>query len=67
MKKTLLAALLALAGTVQAAKVTSVSVKMSDGSDVTGDVTARCQVKVGDEYDPGQCARDVRALRDAGE
>ncbi len=67
MKKTLLAALLALAGTVQAAKVTSVAVRMSDGSDVTGDVTARCQLKVGDEYDPQQCARDVRALRDTGE
>ena len=67
MKKTLLAALLALAGMVQAAKVTSVNVKMSDGSGVTGDVTARCQVKVGDEYDPSQCARDVRALRDTGE
>ena len=67
MKKTLLAALLALAGMVQAAKVTSVNVKMSDGSAVTGDVTARCQVKVGDEYDPAQCARDVAALRDTGE
>ena len=67
MKKTLLAALLALAGMVQAAKVASVNVKMSDGSVVTGDVTARCQVKVGDEYDPSQCARDVRALRDTGE
>ena len=68
MKRTLMAALIALAGIVQAAKVSSVTVKMSDGTDVnTGDVTARCQVKVGDEFDPEQCARDVRALRDAGE
>ena len=68
MKTMLLAALLAFAGMAQAAKVSSVSVKMSDGSDVnTGDVAARCQVKVGDEYDPLQCSRDVRALRDAGE
>ena len=68
MKITLLAAFLALVGMVQAAKVSSVSVKMSDGTDLnTGDVTARCQVKVGDEFDPEQCARDVRALRDAGE
>ena len=68
MRKMLLAAVLALAWSGQAAKVSSVTVRMSDGSDVnTGDVTARCQVKVGDEYDPGQCARDVRALRDSGE
>ena len=68
MKITLLAALLALAGMLQAAKVSSVSVKMSDGTDLnTGDVIARCQVKVGDEFDPEQCARDVRALRDVGE
>ena len=52
----------------QAAKVSSVQVKAADGDvgDV-GDVAARCQVRVGDEYDPAQCARDVRALRDAGE
>ena len=68
MKITLLAALLAIAGMTQAAKVSSVSVKMSDGTDLnTGDVIARCQVKVGDEFDPEQCARDVRALRDVGE
>ncbi len=68
MRKMLLAAVLAMAWAGQAAKVSSVTVKMSDGSDVnTSDVTARCQVKVGDDYDPTQCARDVRALRDSGE
>ncbi len=68
MKKVLLTVLLAWAGVGLAARVSSVTVEMSDGSDVnTGDVIARCQVKVGDEYDPAQCARDVRALRDAGE
>ena len=34
MKRTLMAALIALAGIVQAAKVSSVTVKMSDGTDV---------------------------------
>ena len=68
MKRMLLAAAIALACAAQAARVASVTVKMSDGSTVnTGDVTARCQVKVGDEYDPSQCARDVRALRDTDE
>ena len=52
----------------QAAKVASVSVKTSDGSDEgVGDVVARCLVKAGDEYDPAQCARDARSLRDAGD
>ena len=50
-----------------AAKVSSVSVKLSDGGKDAGDVLARCMVKAGDEYDPQQCARDVRALRDANE
>ena len=31
------------------------------------DVTARCEVKRGAEYDPAACARDVKALRDTGE
>ena len=68
MKRMVLAVALAMAGAAAAAKVSSVSVKAADGDagDV-GDVAARCQVKVGDEYDPAQCARDVRALRDAGE
>lgn len=68
MKRMVLAAALAVAGAAAAAKVSSVSVKAADGDagDV-GDVAARCQVKAGDEYDPAQCARDVRALRDAGE
>ena len=69
MKRLILA--MTVAATVfaaEAAKVSSVQVKAADGDagDV-GDVAARCQVRVGDEYDPAQCARDVRALRDAGE
>ena len=51
-----------------AATVSSVSVRGADGdgSDY-GDVLARCGTKAGAEYDSGQCARDVRALRDTGE
>ena len=68
MKHLLLAMTFAAVCAAQAAKVSSVSVKTTDGADEgVGDVVARCQVKVGDEYDPAQCARDVRALRDAGE
>ncbi len=68
MKNTLLMALLMAAGAAGAAKVASVTVKYADGrADDVGDVAARCQVKVGDDYDASQCARDVRALRDAGE
>lgn len=66
MKRMVLAAALAVAGMASAAKVASVSVKTADGVEDVGDAAARCQVKVGDEYDPAQCARDVRALRDAG-
>ena len=67
MKRMVLAAALAVAGMASAAKVASVSVKTADGDvEDVGDAAARCQVKVGDEYDPAQCARDVRALRDAG-
>ncbi len=68
MKRLVLAMALAAACAVSAAKVASVSVKTADGKDDTvGDAAARCQVRVGDEYDPAQCARDVRALRDAGD
>lgn len=67
MKRMVLAAALAVAGMASAAKVASVSVKTADGDvEDVGDAAARCQVKVGDEYDSAQCARDVRALRDAG-
>ncbi len=66
MKKLLLCMAMA-AFAAHAAKVSSVSVKMSDGGEDTGDVLARCMVKAGDEYDPQQCARDVRTLRDANE
>lgn len=67
MKRMVLAVALAVAGMASAAKVVSVSVKAADGDvEDVGDAAARCQVKVGDEYDPAQCARDVRALRDAG-
>ncbi len=66
MKKLLLGIAMAVC-TAHAAKVASVSVKMADGGEDTGDVLARCMVKAGDEYDPQQCARDVRTLRDANE
>ena len=67
MKRMVLAVALAVAGMASAAKVASVSVKAADGDvEDVGAAAARCQVKVGDEYDPAQCARDVRALRDAG-
>lgn len=67
MKRMVLAVALAVAGMASATKVASVSVKAADGDvEDVGDAAARCQVKVGDEYDPAQCARDVRALRDAG-
>lgn len=67
MKRMVLSVALAVAGMASAAKVASVSVKAADGDvEDVGDAAARCQVKVGDEYDPAQCARDVRALRDAG-
>lgn len=67
MKRMVLAVALTVAGMASAAKVASVSVKAADGDvEDVGDAAARCQVKVGDEYDPAQCARDVRALRDAG-
>ena len=53
---------------LQAAKVVSVSARSSAAGDVdVSDVTARCEVKQGAEYDPSACARDVKALRDAGE
>ena len=63
MKKLLLCMVMA-ACAAHAAKVSSVSVKLADGGEDTGDVLARCMVKAGDEYDPQQCARDVRTLRD---
>ena len=64
MKKLLLCMVMA-ACAAHAAKVSSVTVKMADGGEDTGDVLARCMVKAGDEYDPQQCARDVRTLRDS--
>ena len=69
MKKLTLAAAIA-AATVQlyAAKVVNVSARLSKGGDAdVSDVTARCEVKPGLEYDPAACARDVKALRDSGE
>ena len=66
MKKLLFCMVMA-AYAAYAAKVSSVSVKLADGGEDAGDVLARCMVKAGDEYDPQQCARDVRALRDANE
>ena len=68
MKKWFLMAVCACACAGFAAKVTSVTIKSADGNNAgLEDVQARCQVKAGDDYDPAQCARDVRILRDAGE
>ena len=62
------AALFGAALQLQAAKVVNVSVRGSRSGDVSvSDVTARCEVKTGSEYDPAACARDVKALRDTGE
>lgn len=66
MNKLIMAAVLASACAIHAAKVSSVKVAGDGGTDVS-DVTARCEVKVGGEYDPAACARDVKALRDTGE
>ena len=64
MKKLLFCMAMAAAFAAHAAKVSSVTVKMADGGEDTGDVLAHCMVKAGDEYDPQQCTRDVRTLRD---
>ena len=67
MKKLMLALALSGVCAVQAAKVASVTVKaVNGGDDGFSDAQAQCQVKAGDDYDPAQCARDVRALRDLG-
>jgi len=68
MKRLLLGVLLMGVISAQAAKVASVTVKAADGRGEGnfGDAQAQCQVKPGDEYDPAQCARDVRAIRDLG-
>ena len=68
--KSVLMAVAAVATVFQlhAAKVVNVSVRSATGGDAdVSDVTSRCEVKVGSEYDPAACARDVKALRDAGE
>ena len=53
---------------LQAAKVTGVSARSSRAGDANvSDVTVRCEVKPGVEYDPAACARDVKVLRDTGE
>ena len=69
MKRLLLGALLLSVFSAQAVKVASVTVKSADGKGDGnfGDAQSQCQVKPGDEYDPAQCARDVRALRTLGE
>ena len=70
MKRLILAAALALAGAfaADAAKIASVKAVSTDGKDENvGDVLSRCRLKAGAEYDPQQCARDVRELRDSGE
>ena len=68
MKNVFMFAVVAAAVQLQAAKVVSVSARSSAAGNVeVSDVTARCEVKKGTEYDPAACARDVKALRDAGE
>jgi outer membrane protein assembly factor BamA len=69
MKNTLLfASMISAVLQLQAAKVVSVSARSSAAGDIdVSDVTARCEVRQGSEYDPAACARDVKALRDAGE
>ena len=53
---------------LQAAKVVNVTARSARGGDADiSDVMARCEVKVGSQYDPAACARDVKALRDSGE
>lgn len=69
MKRVLMAAAAVVAVfQIHAAKVVNVSARSATGGDAdVSDVTSRCEVKVGSEYDPAACARDVKALRDAGE
>lgn len=63
-----LAALLTAVLQIHAAKVVGVSARSSVGGDsLVSDVTSRCEVKTGAQYDPAACARDVKALRDTGE
>ena len=51
-----------------AAKVVNVTARSSRAGAVNiSDVTVRCEVKQGAEYDPAACARDVKVLRDMGE
>ena len=53
---------------LQAAKVVNVTARSARGGDADiSDVMARCEVKVGSQYDPAACARDLKALRDSGE
>ncbi|MBO5941433.1 MAG: outer membrane protein assembly factor BamA [Kiritimatiellae bacterium] len=67
-KLVLVAAIFAAAVGLQAAKVVNVTARSSRAGDASlSGVTARCEVKVGMEYDPAACARDVKSLRDAGE
>lgn len=62
------AAMMVAALQLHAAKVVNVTARSSVAGDVdVSDVTARCEVKQGAEYDPAACARDVKALRDTGE
>ena len=68
--KRVLAAAVAVVTVLQihAAKVVNVSARSATAGDAdVSDVTSRCEVKPGPEYDPAACARDVKALRDAAE
>lgn len=69
MKKVLVFAVLMQAVLqLHAARVLNVSARSSRAGDMNvSDVTSRCEVKPGAEYDPAACARDVKVLRDTGE
>lgn len=69
MKGLLAATLVAVAVLpLHAVKVVSVSARSTVAGDAdVSDVTSRCEVKAGMEYDPVACARDVKALRDSAE
>ena len=66
--KVLLSVVLLGALQMHAAKVVGVSARSSRVENINvSDVTVRCEVKPGSEYDPAACARDVKVLRDTGE
>ena len=67
MKKLQFGLALALSFAAQAATVSSVTARDPSGAELFGDVLSRCAAKVGSEYDPAVCQRDIKALRDVKE